>query len=228
MTRKRFTGLLVVPASNTTMEGEMNVLCPEFAPFLVARVKRPARMLTRADLPDYRASTLAAVEPFLAEKPDLVVYGCTAAGFLGGRAGNAGMVEALREQTGAAVVSTAEAMEQVLRNENVHQTAVVTPYLADVNDGLRAVLAETGCAVQVLDSFFCETTDELCRITEDQVREKALATVTPDSQALFIACSQLPTLNVVPGLRDQLGIPVWSSISATAWAAHRMMVQEIA
>jgi maleate cis-trans isomerase len=226
MTRKQWTGLLVVPANNTTMEPEMNALCPEFAPFLVARVKRPARALTREDLPAYRQSTLEAVEPFLGEKPDLVVYGCTAAGFLGGRAGNASMVEALRARTGAAVVSTAEAMEQVLRHENVAETAVVTPYLAAVNDGLREVLGEAGLAVETLDSFFCETTDALGRITAAQVRDKALATVTPRSRALFIACSQLPTLTVVPDLRARLAIPVWSSISATAWAASRMMARE--
>jgi maleate cis-trans isomerase len=226
MTGQRRIGLLVVPANNTTMEPEMNALCPEFAPFLVARVKRPARTLIREDLPAYRDSTLEAIEPFLGERPELVVYGCTAAGFLGGRAANAGMVEALRARTGAAVVSTAEAMEQVLRHENVAETAVVTPYLTPVNDGLREVLGEGGFAVERLDSFFCETTDALGRITEDEVRDKALATVTEDSPALFIACSQLPTLNVVPQLRAQLGIPVWSSISATAWAASRMMARE--
>jgi maleate cis-trans isomerase len=223
MTEQRYVGLLVVPENNTTMEREMNALCPEFAPFLVARVKRPARTLTREDLPAYRVSTLEAVEPFLGEKPDLVVYGCTAAGFLAGRAGNASMVDALRSRTGAAVVSTAEAMEQVLRHEQVEETAVVTPYLPPVNDGLRDVLGQAGFRVETLDSFFCETTAALGQITEDQVRAKALETVTPDSHALFIACSQLPTLNVIPELRDQLSIPVWSSISATAWAARRMM-----
>jgi maleate isomerase/arylmalonate decarboxylase len=49
----------------------------------------------------------------------------------------------------------------------------------------------------------------------------ALRTVTPHSKALFIGCSQLPTLGLVPELRQRLGIPVWSSITATAWAAAR-------
>ncbi len=226
MMDKRRAGLLVVPANNTTMEREMNALCPDFAPFLVARVKRPARTLTRDDLPAYRVSTLDAVEPFLADAPELVVYGCTAAGFLDGRAGNAAMVEALREKTGATVVSTAMAMEQVLRHENVTETAVVTPYLTEVNDGLRAVLGEAGVSVETLESFFCETTAALGEITEAQVREKSLATVTDKSQALFVACSQLPTLKIVPELRARLNIPVWSSISATAWAANRIMAKE--
>ncbi|MGE0223709.1 MAG: hypothetical protein AB7F35_17160 [Acetobacteraceae bacterium] len=218
--------LLVVPGNNTTMESEMNALCPHLAPFLVARVTRPARTLTVDDLPDYRRATLEAIQPFLAEKPALVVYGCTAAGFLGGPEGNAMMVEALRECTGAVVVSTAGAMEEVLAEEGVCETAVVTPYLAAVNDGLRAYLDHAGIGVEVLDSFHCATVAELGAITEDQVREKALATVTDRSRSLFIACSQLPTLNLVPELRERFGIPVWSSIQATAWAAERALEKE--
>lgn len=220
MTRQH--GLLVVPANNTTMEPELNALCPELAPFAVARVPRPPRTLTIDDLPAYRAATLEAVEPFLGQRPDLVVYGCTAAGFLGGAAGDGEMVAALRSRTGVPVVSTASAMVAVLRHEGVTATAVVTPYLAAVNDGLRAYLAAARISVEVLASFNCATTEALGRITAEQVRDKALATVTPDSRALFIACSQLPTLDVVPALRRRLGIPVWSSIRATAWAAARV------
>ena len=60
------------------------------------------------------------------------------------------MVEALRERTGAVVVSTAGAMEEVLAEEGVTETAVVTPYLTAVNDGLRAYLNHAGVAVEVL------------------------------------------------------------------------------
>ena len=221
MTKPR--GLLVVPANNTTMEPEMNTLCPALAPFAVARVPRPPRTLIASDLPAYRASTLQAVEPFAADRPDLVVYGCTAAGFLGGPDGNAAVVAALRAKLNTAVVSTAGAMVEVLQHEGVSETAVVTPYLPAVNDGLRAYLEKSGIAVEVLDSFLCQTTDELGRITADQVLKKALATITPRSQALFIACSQLPTLSVLPVLRARLSIPVWSSIQATAWAADRAL-----
>ena len=92
----RLRALLVVPANNTTMEPEMNTLCPALAPFAVARVRRPPRTLTVADLPAYLTSTLEAVEPFLDRQPEVIVYGCTAAGFLGGPAGNARVVAALR------------------------------------------------------------------------------------------------------------------------------------
>jgi maleate cis-trans isomerase len=216
--QRKIKALIVVPENNTTMESEISALCPALAPIPVARVERPARTLLLEDLPAYADATLDAIEPFAAEQFDLVIYGCTAAGFLGGPAGNARMVERLRERMRATVVSTAGAMVDALRSAGVSSTAVVTPYLQPVNDGLRDYLESSGIDVETLNSFFCKTTAELGQITEDQVLELALRTVTPRSKGLFVACSQLPTLNVVAKLRAQLDIPVWSSIQATAWA----------
>jgi maleate cis-trans isomerase len=225
MQRKAET-LIVVPENNTTMEPEIAALCPELAPIPVARVKRPARTLLLEDLPAYGEATLDAIEPFAGEQFDLVIYGCTAAGFLGGPAGNARMVQKLRERTHATVVSTAGAMIDALHSEGVASVAVVTPYLAPVNDGLRAYLEASGIKVETLNSFYCKTTAELGRITEEQVRELALRTVTPQSEALFIACSQLPTLNTVAKLRAALDIPVSSSIQATAWAGANALAAQ--
>ena len=217
--------LIVVPENNTTMEPEISALCPALAPIQVARVKRPPRTLLLEDLPAYAEATIDAIEPFAAEPLDLVIYGCTAAGFLGGPDGNARMVERLRERTGATVVSTAGAMIEALRGAGVSETAVVTPYLQPVNDGLRAYLELSGIAVETLNSFFCKTTAELGAIGEDQVLELARRTVTPDSKSLFIACSQLPTLSAVAKLRNELDIPVWSSIQATAWAGAEVLTK---
>ncbi len=218
--------LIVVPENNTTMEPEISLLCPALAPIPVARVKRPARTLLLDDLPAYAEATLDAIEPFASQQFDLVIYGCTAAGFLGGPAGNARMMERLRERTGATVVSTAGAMIEALQSAGVHSTAVVTPYLAPVNDGLRAYLESSGIAVETLNSFFCKTTKELGEVTEDQVLELARRTVTSQSKSLFVACSQLPTLKVVAQLRAQLAIPVWSSIQATAWAGAKALTAQ--
>jgi maleate cis-trans isomerase len=215
--------LIIVPANNTTMVHEIMALCPELAPISVARVPRAPRTLTREDLPAYAEGTLAAIEPFIAVRPKLVFYGCTAAGFLSGPDGNRKIIERLSARLRAKVVSTADAMVQALQSAGVSSAAVVTPYVASVNAGLRTYLENSGIRVEVLESFFCETTDQLGRVTEEQVRDLALRTVTPASEALFIACSQLPTLRILPELRAQLHIPVWSSIGATAWAGRRAL-----
>jgi maleate isomerase len=219
----RIKTLIVVPENNSTMEPEIAALRPALAPLTVARVKRPPRTLLLEDLPAYAEATLDAVMPFTSERWDLVIYGCTAAGFLGGPGSNAAMVESLRERTGAPVVSTAGAMVEVLRESKVSETAVVTPYLQPVNDGLRRYLEASGIQVETLNSFFCKTTAELGAVTEDEVIELARRTVTKQSKSLFLACSQLPTLNAIAQLRRELDIPVWSSIQATASASARVM-----
>jgi maleate cis-trans isomerase len=220
---KSMKALLIVPANNTTMEPEIIALCPELTHVLVARVRRPMRTLSADDMAGYGEATIEAVAPFLSERPDIVVHGCTAGGFLAGPEGNARIVAELERATGAPVVSTADAMVQALRHDGVRSTAVVTPYLPSVNDGLTRYVEAGGITVETLASFLCETTDALGAVTEPQVLEKALATVTPQSRALFIACSQLPTLNIIMPLRERLGIPVWSSIRATAWAVTRRL-----
>jgi maleate cis-trans isomerase len=220
---RRIRVMVVLPENNTTIEPEISALCPALEPLAVARVKRPPRTLLLEDLPAYAEATLDAVAPFTGEPWDLVIYGCTAAGFIGGPDSNARMVESLRERTGATVVSAAGAMVDVLREAGVSETAVVTPYLQPVNDGLRAYLEASGIEVETLNSFFCKTTAELGAITEDQVLELARRTVTPSSESLFVACSQLPTLRAIAQLRHELEIPVWSSIQATAWASARAM-----
>jgi maleate cis-trans isomerase len=215
--------LLVVPANNTTMEPEIRALCPEIGELLMAKVARPPRTLTAQDLPAYCAATIAAVAPFAQAQVDLAVYGCTAAGFLAGPEGNADIASKISARVNAPVVSTTDAMVAALRESKVHSTTILTPYLASVNDGLMGYLRASGIAVERLESFLCETTEALGRITEAQVMERALSTVTLRSQALFIACSQLPTLRIITPLHRQFSIPVWSSISATAWAATHML-----
>lgn len=212
--------LLVLPAANTTMAEEVAALCPWLGALSVARVPSPPQGIAK-DLPGYRANTLQAVRPFLGERPNLVIFGCTAAGFYGGPEGNAETVEALRDLTKADVVSTSDAMVEVLRHEKASRVAVVTPYAQDVNERLTAYVQGAGLTVTNLDGFLCATSAELLAITEDQVLGKSLATDLRGADALFIACSQMPTLRIMPVLRERLGLPVWSSISATAWAAHR-------
>jgi maleate cis-trans isomerase len=220
--------MIVLPENNTTIEPEIAALCPALAPLAVARVKRPPRTLLPEDLPAYAEATLDAIapfagEPFSKDPWDLVIYGCTVAGFLGGPESNARMAASLRERTGAIVVSTAGAMVDVLREDRVTETAVVTPYLAPVNDGLRRYLEASGIHVEILNSFFCKTTVELASVTEEEVIELARRTVAPSSKSLFVACSQLPTLRAIAQLRRDFRIPVWSSIRATAWASAKAM-----
>jgi maleate cis-trans isomerase len=174
-------------------------------------------LLTRETVPAYKAKALELAREFAKDDLDAVVYGCTAAGFIYGPSGDAELAAQLADITGQPVITTARAMVEVLEHSGASDVAVVTPYGDVVNQQLIAFLAESDIRVTKLRTFNASSVEELGRITASQVAGLARNTVTPDSDALFIACSQLPTHAIVGALQSELMRPVWSSIQASAW-----------
>lgn len=214
------TGLLV-PVNNTTMAPELVEWLPSGSTCRRLGIPRGKGMLTPADLPAYLAHAIELAATLPAGDIDLVAYGCTAAGFMAGPRRDAEVAAEIAARTGKPVVTTAGAMNAALARIGARRISVVTPYLDPVNERLRAFIAASGVAVENLASFRAQNVDELAAITPAQVAQLARAAMAPASDAMFIACSQLPTRAILDELEREFGRPVWSSIRATAWAACR-------
>ena len=216
---------LMVPINNTTMEVELAAWLPAGSTVTTVKIPRGEGLLTRETLPAYRDAAIAlAREHFAGGAFDLIAYGCTAAGFISGPAGDAELAAKLTDATGLPVVTTARAMVSALQHDKAKRVAVVTPYSDAVNTQLTAFLADGDIGVVRLDSFRAPDTAALGRITAEQVRDLARKTMGPDCDALFIGCSQLPTHSILAGLQAEFAKPAWSSIRATAWDAVRLPV----
>jgi maleate cis-trans isomerase len=210
---------LMVPANNTTMETEMLEWLPEGAMCRTLRIPRQAGLLRSADIPAYVKQAESLARAFAEEPVDLVIYGCTAAGILAGPEQDAAVAESLAGIAGAPCVTTARSMVESLREADARDIALVTPYSAEVNERLKSLLARSSIAVRRMSSFEAPNVEELGRIDSEQVAARARETMGEDCDALFIACSQLPTRSVLGPLEREFGRPVWSSIKATAWRA---------
>lgn len=218
---------LMVPANNTTMEPELRAWM-EGAPCRTLRIPRGKGLLGPAEIPAYVEQALELAKAYDPAQTDIVAYGCTAAGFIGGPARDAEIQQKLAAITGRPVVTTASAMIAVLQHIGAQRVAVVTPYLELVNERLCHYLAQSGITVTRLQSFKAETTDALAAITPQQIIALARETMTADADAMFIACSQLPTKDILAGLESDFARPVWSSIKATAWHAQRVLAERSA
>ena len=216
---------LMVPANNTTMEIELSAWLPAGSTVTTVKIPRGPGLLTKETLPAYRDSAIALARTHFASGAfDLIAYGCTAAGFLFGPAGDAELSAMLSEAAGLPVVTTARAMVSALQHDKAKRIAVVTPYHDAVNAQLAAFLADGDIAIVRLDTFRARDVTALGRITAEQVRDLARATMGADCDALFIGCSQLPTHAILDGLQAEFARPAWSSIKATAWDAARLPV----
>ena len=214
---------LMVPINNTTMEGELLKWLPTGSTCNTIKIPRGAGLLTRDTVPAYKAKALELARQFADDELDAVVYGCTAAGFIYGPSGDAALARELADVTGKPVVTTARAMVDALEHCGARQVAVVTPYGDAVNQQLTAFLADCDIRVTNLRTFNAASVEALGRITADEVAALARETVTAESEALFIACSQLPTHAIVGALQGELARPVWSSIQASAWQTEEQL-----
>ncbi len=211
---------LMVPINNTTMESEMLGWLPPGSTCVTQRIPRGQGLLTAETMPAYLAKALALAAEF-PKDIDVVAYGCTAAGFIAGPEGEAKLAEQLADITGKPVVTTARSMVSVLQVLGARRIALVTPYSDMVNRSLMRFLTDGDISVNRLSTFSAPDVDALGRITAEEVDQRARETMATDCDALFIACSQLPTQKILAPLQRDLGRPAWSSIRATAWSARQ-------
>jgi maleate cis-trans isomerase len=217
---------LMVPINNTTYEREMLGWLPAGSTCMTLKIPRGAGLLTPETLPAYMESALELARQFDGADLDLVVYGCTAAGFISGPAGDASLAAKLAQVSGKPVVTTSRSMVLSLQEIGARDIALVTPYQDAVNDQLKAFLADGNIRVRRFASFYADNVDALGRISADEVAALARETMDADCDAMFIACAQLPTQPILEELNREFGRPVLSSIWSTTQRALQSLDQQ--
>jgi maleate cis-trans isomerase len=216
MSTKPTNVLLIVPENNTTMHSELLQQIPHGSVCELLKIPRGKGLLTKEKIQDYKDTTLSLCNDLDCSGFDVVAYGCTAAGFILGPEGDAEMARSISQITRKRVVTTASSMTGALKELGVKNISLLTPYGELVNQQLKNFLNDSQIGVRHFDSFYAPDTKALGSITSEQVFQKASELFADDIDALFIACSQLPTLKILGQLSKNLGKPVLSSIQSTA------------
>ena len=207
---------LMVPINNTTMATELAGWLPTGTDCQTLKIPRGQGLLTRETIPAYKAQALALAQTLVGQPVQALAYGCTAASFLSGAQGDTELCAELTQLIGKPVVTTASAMVKALQAQGAQRIGLVTPYHDEVNDQLKRFLADGGIEVLAFDSLRAPNVDALGRITSTEVAQMARQVMTDGCDAMFIACSQLPTFDILQTLSAEFGRPVLSSIQSTA------------
>ena len=206
---------LMMPINNTTLAGELAAWLPG-ARITTLRIPRGPGLLTPETLPAYQANAFALAKTLADDPVDVVAYGCTAAGFIGGPPNDRALAAELNAISGAPVATIARSMVLELQAIGARNIALVTPYLDPVNEKLKAFLADAGIGVRRFDSLYAADVNALGRITAEEVDAIARTTMDDSCDAMFIACAQLPTRSILHALRADFGRPVISANAALA------------
>jgi maleate cis-trans isomerase len=213
---------LLVPAVNNTMERELWSLVPDGVTVSTARIACE-REGTADTLREMEFEGKAACARVIMAEPHMVLFGCTSASFYQGAAWNAGFQKDLSEIAGVPAISTTGAMVEGLQRYNVRKVDVVTPYVETTNERLRRYLESEGIEVGNLGTFDMLDMFDHAKIQPGDVYRKVKETVSEESDAVFVACTQVRALEVVDVLERDLGKPVFSANQASFWKAFKTL-----
>lgn len=213
---------LLVPSINTTMETEFWRIAPQGVSVHSARIAG-GRHGTPEELRSMERASKKAAEDVAMVEPDVVVYGCTSGSFFEGPEWNKKICEQLTAITKAPTVTTAGGMAACLMTSGHKRVDVVTPYVALTNERLKQFLKAHGIDVLNLGTFDMLDMFDHAKILPEEIYRKVKETVSPDTDAVFVACTQLRALEVVDMLERDLGLPVYSAVQASAWQAYQAM-----
>lgn len=209
---------LIVPSWNTVNEYEFqSVLAPQVSVHST-RIKITAddeKNFTwmAAQVPD--ASRLLAQA-----KVDVICYGCLAGSFVKGPGHDQEIAQGITAATGIPGVAAAAAVIDAFRALRVTRVSVASPYEPWLNDKLKSYFKTFGVEVLELKGL---GTQEHAGFTPEQNAELGAEVDRPESQAVFISCSNFRTLEIIPLLEKKLDKPVLTSNMCSLWKMLRVL-----
>lgn len=153
-------------------------------------------------------------------RPSAIAYACTTGSFIRGVGGDLDIIDRIEAATDVPGTTTSTAAVRALRALDVSKLAVVTPYAGVVNERLHSFLADSGFDVVSFQSL--ELTREIFLQPAGAAYWLARETDVPEAEAIFIACTNFRTLEVLDALEQDLGKPVVSANQATVWDMLRL------
>lgn len=212
---------LIVLQSDETVEEDFRALVPDALRLLVSRV--PSGLTVSAE-------SLSDMEHHLTEAASLFPRGLTFDAI--GYACTSGSAQigpdrvADRIRAGApvrAVSNPVTALSAACKAAGIARLGLLSPYVKDVSETLRAVLAQAGVETPVFGTFNEAEEAKVARIDEESLMAGARGVMAgAQVDGLFLSCTNLRTLGVIPRLEDAFGLPVLSSNLVLAWDMIRL------
>lgn len=212
---------LVVLKSDETAERDFRDLLPREVELLVSRVPA-ADEVTRANLAEIANHLTQATALFPTGVPFSVLgYACTSGSAELGEA----RVEALMTAAAStrAVTNPLSALVAACGALEIRTLGLLTPYAPEVAARMREALQGFGLEVPVYGSFSVPQEAMVVRIDSGSILFGAAELAQQGrADAIFLSCTNLRTLSLIPRLEAQLGIPVMSSNQVLAWHMLRL------
>jgi maleate isomerase len=220
---------LIVPSSNTVAEPDFYRRLPPEATLHTARIYldevTPAEEAVMLD--EHLPGTL---RDLATVRPDVVVFACTSAGALRGKAYESALIDRIGSVTGArAVVSVAAAVRAAIVREGAQRVGVATPYSEAINDTIRDSFEEDGIPVDEIYGMGIVSNASIGSVPPADIVAFA-SELYRDSKIdlLFVSCTNFRAFEAREEISAELGVPVLTSNQVAFEAALEPLLSQSA
>lgn len=207
---------VILPSQNTVAEPEFYRVAPPGVTFHFARVPLE-RGSDGAMLNVMAEAALAAAALLRDARPECIAYACMSGSLVGGPGSDLRLANSLRAQAAVPVTTTATEAVRALRAVGARRVAVATPYLEWVTEAEAGFFHAAGLDVISTASLNLTDGHDMAALDATAVTDLARRVDRATADAVFLSCTDLPTLELIGGLEQRLGKPVVSSNLATLW-----------
>lgn len=212
---------LIVPSWNTVMEYETQRLAAMGDTGASVHAMRIAHTAdTEERLMGLSLQAPEAAKLLAHAKVNVIGYGCTASGFLHTPAQDKALAARIKAETGIPCATSSRAIVDGLRALGAKKLSLASPYAPWLNERLKHYLTADGFEVLAMQGL---STEAHSTITRERILALVDEVMRPDTQAIFISCSNFRTLDIIDVIEKKYDKPVVTSNASMMWAMLRLM-----
>ena len=211
---------LLAPGSGPNMEMDFHRFLP--AGVAVATSRLPFTIPTPEGLRDMVSHIEQVCEVYQRYKHDVIMFGCTSGSLIEGFGFDKRLIARMEEITGDPCLTTSTAVLEAFAALGVSHPVVITPYPDDTNEVEKKFLESNGLAVTHITGMQNDYVNQsITDIEPNYVFQKVKHLPRQGADCLFISCTGLNVLDIIPILECDWEVPVITSNQATLWACLR-------
>ena len=155
-------------------------------------------------------------------RPSVVALSGTGVSFVGGHGYDQTIIKTMKEFSGGLpATTTSSSVIDALKALGVKKVSIAMPYPEEVSRIAGKFVQDNGFEVPDM-KWLGFSRFNIAQVTEETLYHLAKSVDRPETEAIFISCTNLHTLGIIDMLEKDLGKPVVSSNQATMWNMLRL------
>jgi maleate isomerase len=216
---------VLVPSGIIAIEPEFNLMAPRgvschYTRFGFSGGGSNEKVLN--DLKKAGDSIADAADLIMDVHPSVMAMTGTAVTFIGGLKYDQALIKKMRNRNGnLPTTTTSTSVIEALRKLGIQKVSVATPYPEDVSKAAVKFVEDNG--FKVLKSKCLNKSGwDIPRLSYEELYHLTKEVDHPESEAIFISCTNLHVVEIIENLEIDLRKPVVTSNQATMWNLLRM------